>query len=200
MSIYWFIGKDFGQLMRYDRKDLLRTQNKSLTGAMIELIINKTWYTIIFLVLPLIFIAIPWWQIVLGFLLMHYITGLSLALIFQPAHVIEETEFYTPDENESIENNWAIHQLKTTANFARNSWLFSWFIGGLNFQIEHHLFPNICHVHYRKISKIVKETALEFNLPYHEHKTFAAALKSHFTLLHQLGTGKYDERMAKQTA
>lgn len=198
MSIYWFVSKDFAQIIRYEKKDLLRTQHKNLRGAMIEIIIHKTWYTVLFLVLPLIFIAIPWWQIVLGFLLMHYITGLALALIFQPAHVIEETEFYTPDENVSVENSWAVHQLRTTANFARRSFLFSWFIGGLNFQIEHHLFPNICHIHYKKISKIVKETALEFNLPYHEHKTFVGALKSHFTLLHRLGTGKYDLMMASE--
>ena len=118
---------------------------------------------------------------------MHFICGLILALIFQPAHVLEETEFFEREENGSMENNWAIHQLKTTANFAKGSRLFSWLIGGLNFQIEHHLFPNICHVHYRKISKIVKETCQNLTSPYHEHVTFYGALKSHFSLLHQLG-------------
>ena len=104
--------------------------------------------------------------------------------------MIEDTEFFVPNENSSVENNWAIHQMKTTSNFARKSRILSWFIGGLNYQIEHHLFPNICHIHYKSISKIVKETAKEFNVPYYEHKTFFSAVKSHFTLLHQLGTGK----------
>ena len=127
---------------------------------------------------------------------MHFISGLILAFIFQLAHVIEETNFYETDQNGSVENNWAIHQLRTTANFANDNRLFSWLIGGLNFQVEHHLFPNICHVHYRKISVIVQETAREYNLPYHQHKTIAGALKSHFTLLNQLGTGKYDLKLA----
>ena len=109
---------------------------------------------------------------------MHFFCGLILAFIFQSAHVLQETDFFKVDENGSVENNWAIHQMKTTANFANNSRFFSWFIGGLNFQIEHHLFPNICHVHYRKISKIVRETAEEFNVPYYQHRTFFGALRS----------------------
>lgn len=126
----------------------------------------------------------------IGFGAMHFLSGLILALIFQTAHVIEETNFYKPDENNSVENNWAIHQLNTTANYANKSALFTWLIGGLNYQIEHHLFPNICHVHFKDVSKIVKKTAEEYNLPYHHHPTFWDALKSHFTLLHQLGVGK----------
>ena len=101
------------------------------------------------------------------------------------------------NENGSLENNWAIHQMNTTANFGDRSMILSWYIGGLNYQIEHHLFPNICHVHYRKISKIVKETADEFKVPYLQHKTYFSALRSHLSLLHALGTGKYDRMMAK---
>ena len=123
-------------------------------------------------------------------------TYLILALIFQPAHVIEETNFFTPAKTGSMENNWAIHQLLTTANFANGSRLFSWLIGGLNFQIEHHLFPNICHIHYKSISKIVKKTAQDYDIPYYEHKTFYGAIKSHFSLLNQLGTGSYDKKLA----
>jgi linoleoyl-CoA desaturase len=87
--------------------------------------------------------------------------------------------------------------MNTTANFANSNSALTWFIGGLNHQIEHHLFPTICHVHYPKIAGIVKETAREFNVPYHEHKTFYGALKSHFTLLNDLGTGKYDRDRMK---
>jgi linoleoyl-CoA desaturase len=128
---------------------------------------------------------------------MHLVSGLILALIFQSAHVINETEFTTPDKNGSVENSWAIQQLRSTANFANGSAWFSWLIGGLNFQVEHHLFPNICHVHYKKVSEIVKKTAKEYNLPYYEHKTFASAVKSHFSLIHDLGTGAYDLKLAK---
>ncbi|MEO1712280.1 MAG: acyl-CoA desaturase, partial [Bacteroidota bacterium] len=197
MSLYWYLGKDFMQITRYNRENLLEGQGIKFGAALTEMIINKIWYAGLLIALPIIFIDLPWWQVLLGFLLMHFICGLMLALIFQTAHVIEETNFFEAGESGSMENSWAVHQLLTTANFADRSVLFSWFIGGLNYQIEHHLFPNICHVHYKKISKIVRETAKEFNLPYYQHDTFFAALKSHFTLLNDLGTGKYDRMMAK---
>ncbi len=196
MTIYWLLTKDFLQLARYHKKNLLEGQGLTLRQAITQVIINKSWYLVLTLVLPMILVDLPWYQVLLGFLLMQFICGLTLAFIFQTAHVIEETSFVEPDESYSVENNWAIHQLRTTANFADRSVLFSWFIGGLNYQIEHHLFPNICHVHYRKISKIVRKTAAEFDVPYYQHKTFYGALKSHFSLLHQLGTGRYDLRQA----
>jgi linoleoyl-CoA desaturase len=195
MTLFWTFGKDFIGVARYDKKDLLEGQGRTYATAMAEVFIHKSWYLALTLVLPMLVLPIAWWQTVLFFLLMHFICGLFLALIFQPAHVIEETDFISANEDGSVENSWAIHQLRTTANFANGSRFFSWFVGGLNYQIEHHLFPNICHVHYRKISKIVKETAQEFNLPYHQHKTFFAAVRSHFILLYQLGMGSYDDKI-----
>ena len=196
MTINWLTGKDFMQLARYNKKNLLKRQGLTLKKGVTQVIFNKIWYFALMVALPMIVMVLPWWQILLGFLLMHFICGLVLAFIFQSAHVLEETNFYVADDNGCIENNWAVHQMKTTSNFANKSVIFSWFIGGLNYQIEHHLFPNICHVHSRKISSIVKKTAEKFNLPYYEHKTFFGALKSHFSLLNQLGTGKYDKKMA----
>ncbi len=190
MTIYWVFSKDFEQVKRYEKKDLLKTQGLTYKQALGQIYFNKIWYLILFLVLPIVLTSIPWWQSVIGFVAMHFLCGLALALIFQPAHVIEETEFFIPNENSSVENNWAIHQMKTTSNFAKNNKLLSWFVGGLNYQIEHHLFPNICHIHYKNISKIVKETANEYGVPYYEHKTFFSAVKSHFTILHKLGTGQ----------
>ncbi|MFT5183696.1 MAG: linoleoyl-CoA desaturase [Flavobacteriales bacterium] len=200
MTIYWLLGKDFEALVRYDKMGLLEGQGTTLKKSMTEVVINKVWYMIITVALPIYAYApSAWWHVVLAFLLMHFISGLILALVFQPAHVIQETEFFLPDEETSVENNWAIHQMLTTANFANNSTLFSWYVGGLNFQIEHHLFPNICHIHYKDISSIVKQTAKEFNVPYYEHETFLDALKSHFKLLHSLGTGSYDDKLAKSS-
>lgn len=193
MTLYWFVPKDFLSLARYNKSKLLEKKGQSLYKNLVHLIFNKVWYLGLLLVLPMIVVALPWWQTLLGFLMMHYISGMVLTLIFQPAHVIEETAFFEPDEHGSVENNWAIHQMKTTSNFANGSMLFSWFIGGLNYQIEHHLFPNICHVHYRNIAAIVKETAEEYNIPYLQHKTFYGALKSHFVMIDQLGTGKFDK-------
>ena len=92
-----------------------------------------------------------------------------------------------PDENSSVENNFAIHQMQTTANFAPGSTVFAWLIGGLNYQVEHHLFPTICHIHYKNLSPIVEATAKEFGVPYNTNKTFFGALRSHGRMLYKLG-------------
>lgn len=196
MSLNRFLVKDFQQVFRFRNKGLLEAEGLTFGAALFQIIFHKVWYIALTIVLPLMFIDLPVGQIIFGFLVMHFICGLILALIFQSAHILEETEFFAPDQEGRMENNWAIHQLRTTANFANSNPVFSWLIGGLNFQIEHHLFPNICHVHYRNIASIVKSTAKEYGLPYHQHTTFMGALKSHFVYLNQLGKGEVQEAAA----
>lgn len=187
LTVSWSLKKDFIQLRRYQKIDLLKTQGISYKKAYLNLIVVKALYFLQILVIPILFAHQAWWLTLIFFFAMHYVCGLILSTIFQAAHVVDETTFPIPDTAGKIENNWAVHQLATTANFAQKSRLFSWFIGGLNFQIEHHLFPNICHVHYRKISKIVKETAQEYQLPYYGDLSFFGALRSHYRLLSKLG-------------
>jgi len=187
MTLMWLALNDFTRLYRYQKNGLADSQKANLTLEWLILIFTKVFYVSYIFVVPLIFTSILWWQILLGIFLMHYIAGFILAIIFQPAHVIEGTEFPLPDENRTLENNWAVHQLMTTTNFGNNDRWFSWYVGGLNFQIEHHLFPNICHVHYRKIAAIVKSTALEFGFPYKSSRTFFGALAGHARHLRALG-------------
>jgi linoleoyl-CoA desaturase len=196
LTINWLVLKDFKQVIKYNQENLLKAQKLTFPKAMTEVIVNKIWYVALTLVLPMIVVDLAWWQILIGFLTMHFISGVILSFIFQLAHVIEETEFFEADDTGSIENNWAVHQLMTTANFARKNKILSWYVGGLNYQVEHHLFPNICHVHYREISKVIKKTAEEYGVPYYEHRTFFGAVRSHFALLNQLGTGSYDKKIA----
>ncbi len=198
LSIYRYLVKDLQQLIRYNQKELLAQQGHSFKLTFIELIVTKSLYLVSTLILPIMILDLPWHLILFSFFIMHFIAGLILALIFQPAHILEETDFYVTDEKGSVENNWAIHEMRTTANFANGSRWFSWLIGGLNFQVEHHLFPHVCHVHYRNISGIVKTTAEEYDVPYHQHTTFYDALRSHYTMLHKLGTGEYDKNRAKR--
>jgi linoleoyl-CoA desaturase len=186
MTLVWLSFKDFYRILKYHKNGLAKKNNANISREWIILIGTKILYISYIFVVPLLFTDLNWWQILLGILAMHYIAGFLLAIIFQPAHVIEGTEFPLPDENHTL-NNWAVHQLMTTTNFGNKSRWFSWYVGGLNFQIEHHLFPGICHVHYRKIACIVKETANEFGLPYKSTRTFAGALLSHARLLRQLG-------------
>jgi linoleoyl-CoA desaturase len=187
MTITWMVVKDFARLRKYQKNGLAQKHKANIIREWVILFATKLVYVGYIFIIPVVFTTLPWWQILLGILVMHYIAGFMLAIIFQPAHVIEGNEFPLPDDNNALENNWAIHQLLTTTNFGNKSRWFSWYVGGLNFQIEHHLFPNVCHVHYRKISEIVKETATEFGLPYKSAKTFLGALMGHARLLKQLG-------------
>lgn len=187
MTIMWATTKDFSQLKRYRDMGLLEVRKTTYKKELFLLILNKLFYLGYSIGLPMLIMSNPWYQILVGWGIMHFTCGLILALIFQPAHVVDLTEFPLPDASGNMQDDWAAHQLKTTTNFAQKSWFFSWFVGGLNFQVEHHLFPNICHVHYKKIAPIIKQTAQEFNLPYYSKKTFIGALASHAKLLYQLG-------------
>lgn len=187
LTILWLAYKDFYRLVRYHQNGMMKQQKANVYREWIIAIISKIVYVGYIFVIPTVLTPLLWWQVVAGILLMHYLAGFILAIIFQPAHVIDGAEFPLPDANRTLENNWAVHQLLTTTNFGNNSRWFSWYVGGLNFQIEHHLFPNICHVHYRHIADIVKSTAQEFGLPYKSSRTFWLALKGHARLLKKLG-------------
>jgi linoleoyl-CoA desaturase len=128
------------------------------------------------------------WVILLFYGLTVIVAGVVVSIVFQLAHCVEEAEFPLPRKNSgSIENAWAIHQAETTVDFARRSRVESWLLGGLNFQIEHHLFPRICHVNYPALSKLVEQTCREFGVKYREHISFRAGLGSHFRWLRRMG-------------
>jgi linoleoyl-CoA desaturase len=119
---------------------------------------------------------------------MAFTAGIVLAIVFQLAHVVEESEFIAPEKNEAIiQSEWAIFQIKTTANFATRSKVLSWLLGGLNFQVEHHLFPKISHIHYPKINQIVKDTCREFGVEYREYPTMLSAVRSHIVHMKHVG-------------
>jgi linoleoyl-CoA desaturase len=187
MSLSWAIDKDFKQLIRFHKEGAVLSSNKSYPRLMADLIISKLFYYTYILAIPLILLPIPWWIILLSFLSMQFVCGLILAVIFQAAHVVPSSNYFIPNRDGNIENNWAVHQLMTTSDFAPNSRIFSWLVGGLNYQVEHHLFPNICHVHYRKIANIVRETALRYELPYHVKSSFYLAILDHGKMLKSLG-------------
>jgi linoleoyl-CoA desaturase len=108
-------------------------------------------------------------------------------VVFQLAHVVEGAEQPLPDADGVIHTDWVVHEMRTTANFAPGNALLTWYTGGLNHQVEHHLFPHICHVHYADIAPIVERTAREHGVPYNTHPTFFGALGSHVRRLKELG-------------
>jgi len=187
LTFNWAITTDIKQMRRYIKRGLSYGEFQSPVKQWTVLVVTKIIYISMWIVLPIAIGGISWWKVLLGFAVMHYVAGLILSIVFQLAHIVEETDNPMPNELGEMENTWAIHQLYTTANFAPKNRFVNWFTGGLNYQIEHHIFPNISHVHYRKISEIVKQTAQEHNLPYHEFRTMRGAIAAHFKHLKELG-------------
>jgi linoleoyl-CoA desaturase len=148
---------------------------------------SKVLYLLFYIAIPVMFVGWKAWAI--GFASMHITMGFTLAIVFQLAHVVESTDFALATESEPlrIEDEWAVHQVKTTADFAPKNKIISWFVGGLNFQVEHHLFPRISHIHYPAIQGIVKKTCEQYNIAYHEYPTMVQAVASHFRMMKALG-------------
>jgi linoleoyl-CoA desaturase len=147
---------------------------------------SKVLYLVFYVVLPVVLVGWQAWLI--GYLIVNITMGLTLSLVFQLAHVVEKTEFEEAgDKPRIIESEWAIHEIKTTANFAPSNKIVSWFVGGLNYQVEHHLFPRVSHVHYAALSKIVQQHCQLHNLPYHSYDTMRGAVASHVRTMKQLG-------------
>lgn len=184
-TIFWIYIMDF---TKYFKRKIYTTDAWKMSAKNHVIFwVTKVFYLIFYVALPIkVWGFLPW---LAGYFVLNAAMGLILSLVFQLAHVVENTEFeHVPlDTSKHIETAWAEHQMKTTANFAMNNKVISWFVGGLNFQIEHHLFPRVSHVHYPAISRIVMEKAKQFNVPYNKYDTMFEAVASHFRVMKQLG-------------
>lgn len=191
MTLFWMTAKDYIQIVRYKEHDLLVRHHVSMGQAIFRVTLYKLFYYGYIMVLPIFFSGMPWYYVVGGFLFMHIIAGLVLSCIFQPSHIVETSTFELPIGTEAggkeMEDPWAIHEVENTTDFAPGKGFLTWFIGGLNYQIEHHLFTGICHVHYPDLAPIVKKTADEFGVVYHVESTFWKALRGHVKMLKKLG-------------
>jgi linoleoyl-CoA desaturase len=183
-SMIWVLYQDFD---KYFKKKIVATPlSKMPISEHIIFWASKALYLLFYIAIPIV--VMGWANWLVFFICMHIGLGFTLSIVFQLAHVVEETEFETLNTDvKQIQNEWAIHQVKTTANFSTKNRIVSWFVGGLNFQIEHHLFPRISHVHYAALSKIVQAQCEEFQLPYNNMPTVRAAVNSHFRFIRTLG-------------
>jgi linoleoyl-CoA desaturase len=186
MTFMWSTVKDFKQVIRYNKEGHLKVAKTTFAKELAIVIVSKILYYAYMLVPFFVVPEMTFLNWLCGYLIMHYVAGLTLAVVFQVAHVTEENEFPLANDG-ALENNFIEHQLRTTMNFATNNRLVSYLVGGLNYQVEHHLFPAISHIHYPKISKIVEATALEFNMPYKKEETFFGAVSLHGKMLYKLG-------------
>jgi linoleoyl-CoA desaturase len=195
-SFAWVFIMDFNKYFK--QKVFTTPLQKMTTKDHVIFWVSKALYILFYIVIPVSVVGWGPWAIAFAF--MHLSMGLALAIVFQLAHVVEHVEFEAAAgmEEKVIENEWAIHQVKTTANFAPDNLLVNWYVGGLNYQIEHHLFPRVSHVHYPALSKLVQESCKEFNLSYNSFPTMQGSIRSHFKMMRQLG--QKPERMQASLA
>jgi linoleoyl-CoA desaturase len=184
-SLDWVMTKDFRWLASesFGNKKIV----KHPLDELIVLFTAKAFYYTYMLVLPLLYLEVPWWSILLGFVALHCCMGFTIALIFQPNHFNEDATFPEADAEGHISNNYIQHVFDTTSDYARSNPFANWVLGCLNLHVIHHMFPGICHVHYPALTKIVKSTAEEYGLAYRETRTISGAFLAHLRWLKALG-------------
>jgi linoleoyl-CoA desaturase len=183
-AIRWHLYGDFRDMLTgtIGERPFVRPRGRDLA----VFIVGKLAFVMLAFGLPLMFHH--WTMVLLFYTIVAAVTGVLLAVVFQMAHVVELAAFPAPaEQTRQIDMPWAVHQLHTTVDFARENRLVSWLVGGLNFQIEHHLFPRISHVHYPAVAKVVERTCREFGMPYHVNRSFGAGIASHFRWLRLMG-------------
>lgn len=183
--LFWVFVKDYRYFLKKDLGPYLDKKNppREVVMLFVTKLLHYGWT----IVLPLMVLDITWWQFLIGYLAMNLTAGAILGIIFQLAHVVEGTVYPEPAADGSMGQTWLVHQMMTTSNFAPGNHLLSWYVGGLNYQIEHHLFPKVCSVHYPAISGIVRRAAAAHGVPYHSQPTLRSAIRSHYRMLKRLG-------------
>lgn len=185
LTLNWVVVKDFSQIKRYHTMGLLKKFNTTVRAEFIKLSLIKALYVGVFIGLPMV-MGWAWYSVLLGFAAMHFIAGFVLSFVFQLAHVVPEVDHPT-EEEATGPGAWQVNNLLTTSNFAMKNPLITWCLGGLNHQVEHHLFPHVSHVHYPALAKIVEATAKEHGLPYHKHSFMIEAVVAHMKFLVEMG-------------
>ncbi|MBT8327599.1 MAG: acyl-CoA desaturase [Bacteroidia bacterium] len=187
LTLGWFFA-DAAAYKKYRERGLNKTEGIKKFKEIAGIIFFKLFYVFYMIVLPIIVLDAAWWQVIIGVIAVEFTAGMILSVIFQMAHVVDKFDLSNHDKFDGeTKDEWTVHQIKNTFDFAVNNKIITWFCGGLNFQVEHHLFPNISHAHYPKLYQIVKETAAKYQIDYQEFVTFREAFKSHLIFLRKLG-------------
>lgn len=185
LTLEWVTIKDFVKARKYYKEGFIKSR-KEFWYRSFSILFRKSVFFSLYFIVPMLVLKQAWSVALIMFLIKMLVSGFVMTIIFQTAHVVPNCEFIDINSQE-IKESWHRHQMNTTANFAQNNWLVTYLLGGLNYQIEHHLYPSICHVYYPKIAKIVKETALEFGMPYHENNSIWSTIGLHYQMLKSLG-------------
>ncbi len=190
-TLDWVFAKDFRWLLS-ERRFGNRKISEHPAAELVILFAGKAFYYAYMLVIPLLCLNVPWYSVALGFVVMHFFLGFTLALTFQPNHFTQDSSFPEPDDDGRLSSNYIQHVFNNTVDYARGNPLANWALGGLNLHVIHHMFPRICHVHYPALTEIIKSTAEEYGIPYKENRTILGAFVAHLRWMKILGGSDAD--------
>ena len=183
LTLKWHCVDDFAHLVQGTCAGQRCARPKG--WQLVKLLAGKTWFFGMALGVPMLFH--PWWAVLGGFFVASFALGLTLSVVFQLAHAVGEANFPACDAAGRMNNEFAKHQIETTVDFARDSWFWTWYTGGLNFQVEHHLFPRVCHVHYPALAAVVESTCRDYGVRYSSYASFSEGVVQHYRWLRRLG-------------
>jgi linoleoyl-CoA desaturase len=183
LSLKWWFVDDVADVLRgrLGQHPFPRPRGRELAAFVGGKAVFLAWAVII----PLLVFRSAW--VLALFLLGALVLGVVLSTVFQLAHAVHDAELHARPRDQRMPTGWAEHQVRTTVDFAASNRLLGWYVGGLNFQVEHHLFPDVCHVHYPALAGIVEATCLAHGVPYRSQPTLRAAIAAHYRFLRALG-------------
>ncbi|MGB0849781.1 MAG: fatty acid desaturase family protein [Bacteroidia bacterium] len=191
LTLGWFFA-DFTKYGEYRKKGLNKAEGKAVVKEYGEMIFFKILFLAYTIVIPALVLDFALWQVLIGFFVVEFVSGWILAVIFSLAHVVDKFDMSNHDKfNGTSDDEWTVHQIHNTFDFAVKNKALTWYCGGLNYQVIHHLFPNVSHAHYPKLYDIVKSTAKKHGINYQEFDTFREALMSHLVFLRKLGSTQF---------
>lgn len=197
-TLFWVFVKDYKYFFQRELGPYKDRRHPPAEWA--RLVVFKVLYYGWTIAIPLSLPHIQLWEWAAVFVGVHLTAGLILGVVFQLAHVVEETDYPAPLDGGAMPDDWMVHELKTTSNFARSNRLLGWYVGGLNYQVEHHLFPKVCSRHYPKIAPMVEGLVRQYGLPYNQHATFRQAVASHFRMLRKFSRPPASQRALAHAA
>ena len=186
-SINWFFVRDLLLVFRKSARtiNLGKIPNKEIA----ILVVNKLLYLTYMVVIPVIVLPFGLVPVLIAFILNHFMVSLVFCGVLGCSHLADETYHYTEADESRVDDSWATLQLRTSLDYNADSPLANFFLGGFNAHTLHHLFPNICHIHYLKMVPILRQTAKEYGLTYNE-APYSHAIRSHFKFLRKMGAGE----------
>ena len=191
--IFWLVDihtvfiQDFQYLFKRRLANLVDIRHS--IGAYASFAACKLVYVLIVFLVPLWMLPLPWWQVLAGALIMSFVASCLFVYLLIGTHFAEETEFPEVGADGSIDHDWAVHAMITSLDWSPYSRLAQFLSGGANAHAAHHLFPNVCHIHYIAITRIIARAAREYGFT-HNVSTLPRMVRSHFRFLKAMGNAE----------